>query len=79
MNSLQLPLLPGIRSRFVDNTNGLNMHILEAGFTEANECITPTFKLRRPFLLRRYVKELMDMYDANGEPNRADEHWAGVD
>ena len=37
MNSLQLPLLPGIRSRFVDNTNGLNMHILEAGFTEAND------------------------------------------
>jgi long-chain acyl-CoA synthetase len=49
------------------------------GFTEANECITPTFNLRRQFLLRRYVKELMDMYDANGEPNRADEHWAGVD
>ena len=27
-----LPLLAGIRSRFVDNVNGLRMHILEAGF-----------------------------------------------
>ena len=25
-------LLPGIRSRFVDNVNGLRMHVLEAGF-----------------------------------------------
>ena len=37
MNSLQLPLLSGIRSRFIDNANGLNMHILEADFTEAND------------------------------------------
>ncbi|MDM0048422.1 alpha/beta hydrolase [Variovorax sp. J22R115] len=27
-----LPLPPGIRSRFVDNSNGLSMHMLEAGF-----------------------------------------------
>ncbi len=25
-------LRPGIRSRFVDNVNGLTMHVLEAGF-----------------------------------------------
>ncbi len=37
MNSLQLQLLAGIRSRFVDNANGLNMHILKAGFTETND------------------------------------------
>jgi long-chain acyl-CoA synthetase len=48
------------------------------GFTEANECLTPTFKLRRPFLLKRYLNELMAMYEKNGEPNRADEHWPGV-
>ena len=49
-----------------------------AGFTEENECITPTFKLRRPFLLKRYLTELQDMYTTNGEPNRADEHWPGA-
>lgn len=27
-----LPLAPGIRSRFVDNHNGLRVHVLEAGF-----------------------------------------------
>merc|ERR1712059_61718 len=48
-----------------------------AGFTEANECTTPTFKLRRPFLLRRYIKGLKDLYGANGEPCNEDEHWPG--
>jgi len=50
-----------------------------SGFTEANECMTPTFKLRRPFLLKRYLTELQGMYVANGEENRADEHWPGTD
>src|SRR4051812_46634290 len=27
-----MPLPPGIRSRFVDNINGLRLHVLEAGF-----------------------------------------------
>lgn len=30
------PLPAGIRSRFVDNINGLRMHVLEAGFEEKN-------------------------------------------
>src|SRR3954451_22539177 len=30
-----IPLPAGIRSRFVDNVNGLRMHVLEAGFEEA--------------------------------------------
>jgi pimeloyl-ACP methyl ester carboxylesterase len=35
-----LPLLPGIRSRIVNNINGLAMHILEAGFeTKDRPCI----------------------------------------
>jgi pimeloyl-ACP methyl ester carboxylesterase len=29
---LDIPLPPGIRSRFVENINGLRMHVLEAGF-----------------------------------------------
>ena len=37
MNSHQLQLLAGIRFRFVDNANGLNMHILKADFTETND------------------------------------------
>lgn len=32
----EVPLDPGIRSRFVENNNGLNMHVLEAGYQERN-------------------------------------------
>ncbi len=32
----QATIPPGIRSRFVDNVNGLRVHILEAGFEHAN-------------------------------------------
>ena len=45
------------------------------GFTEENECMTPTFKLRRPWLLRRYVDELKALYAKHGQPNGPDEHW----
>jgi pimeloyl-ACP methyl ester carboxylesterase len=35
-----IPLPPGIRSRFVDNINGLRMHVLEAGFeTRGRPCL----------------------------------------
>jgi pimeloyl-ACP methyl ester carboxylesterase len=35
-----IPLPPGIRSRFVDDINGLRMHVLEAGFeTRGRPCI----------------------------------------
>jgi hypothetical protein len=27
-----IPLPPGIRSRFVENINGLRLHVLEAGY-----------------------------------------------
>ena len=34
------PLPPGIRSRYVDNINGLRMHVLEAGFeTKGRPCL----------------------------------------
>ena len=33
MEALGTPTLPqGIRSRFIDNINGLSLHVLEAGF-----------------------------------------------
>src|ERR1700709_843438 len=35
-----IPLPPGIRSRFVDGINGLRMHVLEAGFeTQSRPCL----------------------------------------
>jgi len=46
-----------------------------AGFTEKNDCMTPSFKLRRPQLLRRYLKELKEMYTTNGEAPKEDEKW----
>src|SRR3954470_8590514 len=41
MNPLpDIPLPPGIRSRFVEDINGLTMHVLEAGFeTRGRPCI----------------------------------------
>jgi len=47
------------------------------GFTESNECLTPTFKMRRPQLLQRYIKQLKQMYADKGEPVGADEKWPG--
>jgi len=37
------------------------------GFTVDNDCLTPTFKLRRPFLLVRYREALRQLYTDNGE------------
>ena len=35
-----IPLPPGIRSRYVDGINGLRMHVLEAGFgTRGRPCV----------------------------------------
>ena len=36
----EIPLPPGIRSRFIENINGLTMHVLEAGFeTRGRPCV----------------------------------------
>lgn len=51
---------------------------LGVGFNEANECMTPTFKLRRPFLLKRYYTQLRECYKANGEAPKSDEKWPGA-
>jgi long-subunit acyl-CoA synthetase (AMP-forming) len=46
-----------------------------AGFTEKNDCMTPSFKLRRPQLLRRYLKEIKELYKTNGEAPKEEEKW----
>eukprot|EP00455_Lapot_gusevi_P014705 TRINITY_DN1737_c0_g1_i1.p1 TRINITY_DN1737_c0_g1~~TRINITY_DN1737_c0_g1_i1.p1 ORF type:complete len:750 (-),score=302.75 TRINITY_DN1737_c0_g1_i1:346-2514(-) len=45
------------------------------GFNVANDCLTPTNKFRRPFLVRRYDRKLREVYTANGEPPKPDERW----
>lgn len=50
---------------------------LGMAFTEANDCLTPTFKMRRPQLLQRYINQLKEVYAANGEPVQKDEKWPG--
>jgi len=45
------------------------------GFNVDNNLMTPTFKKKRPQLLRRYVDDVKAMYTANGEPPNEDENW----
>jgi len=45
------------------------------GFNVDNNLMTPTFKKKRPQLLRRYVEEIKKMYADNGEPPNEDENW----
>jgi long-chain acyl-CoA synthetase len=53
------------------------LDVMLSGFNEGNGCLTPTFKLKRPALLRRYIKDLKDLYAQNGEPAMAQEVWPG--
>lgn len=53
------------------------VNLMGLGFTEENECITPTFKLKRNYLLKRYIVELKQLYSRHGEPNAANEKWPG--
>jgi len=46
-----------------------------AGFNMANDCTTPTMKLKRNVLAARYVQQLQAMYTANGEPPKAGDRW----
>merc|ERR1719336_1055941 len=45
------------------------------GFNVENNLLTPSFKLKRPILLKKYVDLLKALYTANGEAPKADEHW----
>lgn len=47
-------------------------------FNTANALMTPTFKLRRPQLLQRYIKQFQQMYARNGEADKPGEHWPGM-
>jgi len=40
---------------------------LNQGFSIDNDCLTPTFKLKRPQLLKRYQAQVDEMYTALGE------------
>lgn len=55
----------------------IEFHIDELlqGFNVDNNCLTPTFKMKRPQLLKRYVEELKELYAANGEAPNEDENW----
>ena len=47
------------------------------GWTPANGLMTPTFKVRRPQMVKHYVAQLKQLYASNGEPAAPNEHWPG--
>jgi len=45
------------------------------GFNIENNCLTPSFKLKRPQLLARYKDPLMELYAKNGQAPKQGEKW----
>lgn len=45
------------------------------GFNVENGLLTPSFKTKRPILLKKYVDDLKVLYSDNGEAPKEDEHW----
>merc|ERR1719193_2787638 len=45
------------------------------GFNIENNCLTPSFKLKRPQLLARYTSQLKELYTRNGEAPKQGEKW----
>ena len=42
---------------------------MQQGFSPENDCLTPTFKLRRPQLLKRYKEQIDAIYEKrDGKP-----------
>jgi len=72
-NNKDLKRFEQVKDIFIESKIDANL----TGFTEANNCMTPTFKLRRLNLLKKYIKELKELYTANGEPPSSDEKWPG--
>jgi len=52
-----------------------NLDNLLQGFNVENNLLTPSFKLKRPILLKKYVEGLQALYTKNGEAPKEDEHW----
>jgi long-chain acyl-CoA synthetase len=48
---------------------------LMQGFNVENGLQTPTFKLKRPQALRKYIEPIKAMYTTHGEPPMDSEHW----
>lgn len=53
----------------------VELDTLLQGFSVQNNLMTPSFKSKRPMLLKRYVTDLKTLYTSNGEAPKADEHW----
>ena len=53
----------------------VNFDLLGNGFTVEDDTMTPTFKLRRPQLLKKYLEPVQAMYADLGEPAKAEERW----
>mmetsp|Transcript_33898 Transcript_33898/g.29687 ORF Transcript_33898/g.29687 Transcript_33898/m.29687 type:complete len:725 (+) Transcript_33898:105-2279(+) len=45
------------------------------GFNVENNTLTPTFKKKRPQLLKKYIDVIKKMYTDNGEPPKDEENW----
>ena len=44
-----------------------SLNELNQGFSIQNDCLTPTFKLKRPQLLKKYKSQIDAMYKSLGE------------
>jgi len=53
----------------------LTLDNLLQGFNVENNCMTPSFKLKRPQLLARYSEQLKALYTKGGEPPKDGEKW----
>jgi len=53
----------------------LELDNLLQGFNIANNCLTPSFKLKRPQLLARYREMVMELYSKNGQAPQQGEKW----
>merc|ERR1712228_301158 len=49
--------------------------LLLQGFNVDNNCLTPTFKKKRPQLLKKYKDVIKELYAKNGEPAKDHENW----
>eukprot|EP01084_Bolivina_argentea_P111037 198227_1 len=45
------------------------------GFNVDNNTLTPTFKKKRPQLLKKYIDIIKELYKNNGEPAKDEENW----